>query len=236
MALLEVNGLRAGYSRIEVLHGLDLEVAADDYVAVVGANGAGKTTLLKSISGTVQVRGGVLRFDGADLRARPAHKVPALGIAHVPEGRQIFPALTVRDNLMAGAWLRRDRAERQETTEMVYSLFPRLKERAAQLAGTLSGGEQQMVAVARALMLRPRLIMLDEPSQGLAPKVVGEMYEQLAVVHAAGTAILLVEQNTTVALKYAHRAYVMEHGRITMSGDSAELRGSDEIRKAYLGI
>jgi branched-chain amino acid transport system ATP-binding protein len=236
MALLDVNGVRAGYGRIEVLHGLDLEVAADDYVAVVGANGAGKTTLLKAISGTVQVHGGTLRFDGADLRARPAHKVPALGIAHVPEGRQIFPALTVRDNLMAGAWLRRDRAERQQTIDMVYSLFPRLKERTAQLAGTLSGGEQQMVAVGRALMLRPRLIMLDEPSQGLAPKVVGEMYEQLAAVHASGTAILLVEQNTTVALKYARRAYVMEHGRITMSGDSAELRGSDEIRKAYLGI
>jgi branched-chain amino acid transport system ATP-binding protein len=236
MALLHVNGLRAGYGRIEVLHGLDMEVCADDYVTVVGANGAGKTTLLKSISGTVQVRGGELRFDGADLRARPAHKVPALGIAHVPEGRQIFPALTVRDNLMAGAWLRRDRAARQETIDMVYSLFPRLKERTAQLAGTLSGGEQQMVAVGRALMLRPRLMMLDEPSQGLAPKVVGEMYEQLAAVHASGTAILLVEQNTTVALKYAHRAYVMEHGRITISGDSAELRGSDEIRKAYLGI
>jgi branched-chain amino acid transport system ATP-binding protein len=236
MALLDVNGVRAGYGRIEVLHGLDLEVSADDYVAVVGANGAGKTTLLKAVSGTVQVHGGTLRFDGADLRARPAHKVPALGIAHVPEGRQIFPALTVRDNLMAGAWLRRDRAERQQTIDMVYSLFPRLKERTAQLAGTLSGGEQQMVAVGRALMLRPRLIMLDEPSQGLAPKVVGEMYEQLAAVHASGTAILLVEQNTTVALKYARRAYVMEHGRITMSGDSAQLRGSDEIRKAYLGI
>jgi len=236
MTLLEINGLTAGYGRIEVLHGLDLAVAQDDYVAVVGANGAGKTTLLKAISGTVGVHGGTLRFDGVDLRSRPAHKVPALGIAHVPEGRQLFPGLTVRDNLMTGAWLRRDQAQRRETIDMVYALFPRLKERSTQSAGTLSGGEQQMLAVGRALMLQPRLIMLDEPSQGLAPKVVGEMYEQLATVHRSGTAILLVEQNTTAALKYAHRAYVIEHGRITMSGDSEQLRGSDEIRKAYLGI
>jgi branched-chain amino acid transport system ATP-binding protein len=215
---------------------VSLTVDSDDYIAVVGANGAGKTTLLKAISGTVAVSGGQLRFDGQDLRARPAHKIPALGIAHVPEGRQVFPQLTVLDNLMAGAWLRRERTQRAETLDLIYSLFPRLKERASQFAGTLSGGEQQMVAVGRALMLRPRLIVLDEPSQGLAPKVVGEMYERLAAVHEAGTAILLVEQNTTVALKYARRAYVMEHGRITLSGPSTELRGSDEIRKAYLGM
>lgn len=236
MGLLEVEDLEAGYGRIKVLHKVSLCVNSDDYVAVVGANGAGKTTLLKSISGTVTVSGGRLVFDGADLRSRQAHKIPALGIAHVPEGRQIFPRLTVLDNLMAGAWLRRDRHQRAETLDLVYALFPRLKERSTQFAGTLSGGEQQMVAVGRALMLRPRLIVLDEPSQGLAPKVVGEMYERLAAVHEAGTSILLVEQNTTVALKYARRAYVMEHGRITLSGPSAELRGSDEIRKAYLGM
>ncbi len=236
MSGLVISDLRAGYGRTEVLHGLSLQVRPTDYIAVVGANGAGKTTLLKAISGTVAVHGGSLNLDGQNLRSRPAHKVPALGIAHVPEGRQIFPALTVLDNLVAGAWLRRDRAERQETLDRVYMLFPRLKERSAQMAGTLSGGEQQMVAVGRALMLRPRLIMLDEPSQGLAPKLVGEMYEQLQVVHAVGTAILLVEQNTTAALKYAHHAYVMEHGRITIDGSCAELRGSDEIRKAYLGI
>lgn len=236
MSGLAVTDLCAGYGRIEVLRDLTLNVGPGDYVAVVGANGAGKTTLLKTISGTVRARSGKVELDGEDVLRRPAHKVPALGVAHVPEGRQIFPALSVLDNLLAGAWLRKDRGEREESLEQVYRLFPRLKERSSQLAGTLSGGEQQMVAVGRALMLRPRLIMLDEPSQGLAPKLVGEMYDQLAAVHAAGTAILLVEQNTTAALKYAHHAYVMEHGRITMDGPCEELRGSDEIRKAYLGI
>jgi branched-chain amino acid transport system ATP-binding protein len=234
--VLEITELQAAYGNIEVLHGVSLSVASEDYVAVVGANGAGKTTLLKSISGTVTVTGGELLFDAHNIRRTPDYRVPALGIAHVPEGRQIFPALSVLDNLMTGAWLTKDKSERKETLDQVYSLFPRLKERTTQAAGTLSGGEQQMVAVGRALMLRPKLIMLDEPSQGLAPKLVGEMYEQLAEVHAAGTGILLVEQNTNAALKYAERAYVMEQGRITMEGSSEELRGSDEIRKAYLGI
>ena len=233
---LEINELQAGYGNIEILHKVSLVVGDGDYVAVVGANGAGKSTLLKSISGTVQVQGGSIQFDGNDLRARPAHKVPELRIAHVPEGRQIFPELSVLDNLMAGAWLVRDKALRAQTLDEVYSLFPRLKERATQFAGTLSGGEQQMVAVGRALMLRPKLIMLDEPSQGLAPKLVVEMYQQLAEVHALGASVLLVEQNTTAALTYAKRAYVMEQGRIVTSGSSEELRGSDEIRKAYLGI
>lgn len=236
MSLLEIRDLRAGYGNIEVLHGISLSVASEDYVAVLGANGAGKTTLLRAISGTLDSIRGVIRFNGHDLRARQPHEIPALGIAHVPEGRQLFPGLTVRDNLIVGAWLRRDRAQRRESMEMIYTLFPRLKERSNQLAGTLSGGEQQMLAVGRALMLRPRLLMLDEPSQGLAPKIVRQLYEQLALVHAAGTAILLVEQNTVAALTYARRAYVLEQGRITLSGDSADLRGSDEIRKAYLGI
>ena len=233
---LEISELQAGYGNIEILHKVSLVVDDGDYVAVVGANGAGKSTLLKSISGTVQVQGGSIRFDGNDLRSRPAHKVPELRIAHVPEGRQIFPALSVLDNLMAGAWLVRDKALRAETLDQVYSLFPRLAERATQLAGTLSGGEQQMVAVGRALMLRPKLIMLDEPSQGLAPKLVTEMYQQLAQVHALGASVLLVEQNTTAALTYAKRAYVMEQGRIVTSGSSDQLRGSEQIRKAYLGI
>jgi branched-chain amino acid transport system ATP-binding protein len=236
MVALEVSNLRAGYGNVEILHGISLHVGAGDYVAVIGANGAGKSTLLKAISGTVDVRGGTLRFNGQDLRARASHQVPALGIAHVPEGRQIFPALSVHDNLMTGAWLRRSREERQRSLEQVHSLFPRLRERSAQMAGTLSGGEQQMVAVGRALMLQPNMIMLDEPSQGLAPKLVGEMYERLAEVHASGTTILLVEQNTTAALKYAHSAYVMEHGRISLSGASEDLRGSDQIRRAYLGM
>ena len=233
---LEITDLQSGYGNIEVLHKISLTVDDGDYVAVVGANGAGKTTLLKSISGTVRAKGGSIVFDGNDLLARPAHKVPQLLIAHVPEGRQIFPALSVYDNLMAGAWLVKDKDQRAQTLGEVYDLFPRLKERSVQMAGTLSGGEQQMVAVGRALMLRPKLIMLDEPSQGLAPKLVTEMYQQLAEVHGLGTSVLLVEQNTTAALKYAKRAYVMEQGRITMSGSSEELRGSEEIRKAYLGI
>lgn len=236
MTALEVNELCAGYGNVEILHGISLQVDAGDYVTVVGANGAGKTTMLKAISGTVSVRTGTLTFNGEDLRSRSSYDVPKLGIAHVPEGRQIFPGLSVHDNLMAGAWLRRNRDERQEALEQVHSLFPRLKERSSQMAGTLSGGEQQMVAVGRAMMLKPAMIMLDEPSQGLAPKLVGEMYERLAEVHASGTTILLVEQNTTVALKYARLAYVMEHGRIALSGTSEELRGSDEIRQAYLGM
>lgn len=233
---LRIENLQAGYGNIEILHKVSLTVNDGDYVAVVGANGAGKSTLLKAISRTVQSHGGTIEFDDVDLRARPAHKVPELRIAHVPEGRQIFPELSVLDNLITGAWLVRDKTARAQTLEEVYSLFPRLKERSGQAAGTLSGGEQQMVAVGRALMLRPKLIMLDEPSQGLAPKLVTEMYQQLAQVHALGTSVLLVEQNTTAALKYAKHAYVMEQGRIVTSGTSEELRGSDEIRKAYLGI
>lgn len=233
---LEISDLQAGYGNIEILHKVSLVVDEGDYVAVVGANGVGKSTLLKAISGTVKVTGGSIHFDGSDLRSRPAHKVPELRIAHVPEGRQIFPELSVVDNLMAGAWLVRDKGQRVETLDQVYSLFPRLKERGTQVAGTLSGGEQQMLAVGRALMLRPKLIMLDESSQGLAPKLVVEMYQQLAEVHALGASVLLVEQNTTAALKYAKRAYVMDQGRIVMSGSSEELRGSEEIRKAYLGM
>lgn len=233
---LRIDNLQAGYGNIEILHKVSLTVDEGDYVAVVGANGAGKSTLLKAISRTVQSTGGSIEFGGVDLRARPAHKVPELKIAHVPEGRQLFPELSVLENLIAGAWLVKDKTDRAQALDEVYSLFPRLKERSSQAAGTLSGGEQQMVAVGRALMLKPKLLMLDEPSQGLAPKLVTEMYQQLAQVHALGTSVLLIEQNTTAALKYATRAYVMEQGRIVNSGTAEELRGSDEIRKAYLGI
>ncbi|MGB3413466.1 MAG: ABC transporter ATP-binding protein, partial [Microbacteriaceae bacterium] len=207
-----------------------------DYVAVVGANGAGKSTMLKAISGLVRANSGSITFDGTELTKVQAHKVPSYGIAHVPEGRQIFPELSVLDNLMTGAWLVKDKAQRQESLETLYELFPRLKERSSQAAGTLSGGEQQMVAVGRALMLKPKLIMLDEPSQGLAPKLVSEMYEQLSQVRKLGTSILLIEQNTTAALKYSSTAYILEHGRITQSGKSEDLRGSDAVRKAYLGM
>ncbi|TAN30957.1 MAG: ABC transporter ATP-binding protein [Castellaniella sp.] len=233
---LEINELHAGYGKIEALHGISLKVEDGDYVAVVGANGAGKSTLLKAISGTVQVFGGTISFDGNLLTKMPAHKIPECRIAHVPEGRQIFPGLSVFDNLMIGAWLVKDHDQRSQRLSLIYDLFPRLKERSSQLAGTLSGGEQQMVAVGRALMLGPKLIMLDEPSQGLAPKLVNEMYEQLKQVHKLGTSVLLVEQNTTSALKYSTRAYVMERGRIILSGLSEELRNKEEIRRAYLGI
>lgn len=233
---LEITNLRAGYGKIEALHGVSLDVADGDYVAVVGANGAGKSTLLKAISGTVQTFGGNVSFNGERLTKLPAYKIPARRIAHVPEGRQIFPGLSVFDNLMMGGWLVREEERRVRRLGLIYDLFPRLKERSAQMAGTLSGGEQQMVAVGRALMLEPALIMLDEPSQGLAPKLVSEMYVQLGQVHQLGTSILLVEQNTTVALKYSRKAYVMERGEIVLSGLSEELRDREEIRRAYLGI
>lgn len=233
---LEITDLRAGYGKIEVLHGISLEVADGDYVAVVGANGAGKSTLLKAISGTVQTFGGSISFNGERLTKLPPYKIPARRIAHVPEGRQIFPGLSVFDNLMMGGWLVPEEQRRMRRLGLIYDLFPRLKERSTQMAGTLSGGEQQMVAVGRALMLEPALIILDEPSQGLAPKLVSEMYVQLGQVHQLGMSVLLVEQNTTVALKYSRKAYVMERGKIVSSGLSEELRDREEIRRAYLGI
>lgn len=233
---LEIRDLRSGYGKIEVLHGISLDVAEGDYVAVVGANGAGKTTLLKTISGTVSAFGGTVSYAGQRLTDIPAHKIPACRIAHVPEGRQIFPGLSVLDNLLMGAWLVPEEERRTHQLKLIYELFPRLKERSSQMAGTLSGGEQQMVAVGRALMLEPTLIMLDEPSQGLAPKLVNEMYVQLEQVHQLGTSVLLVEQNTTVALKYSRSAYVLERGEIVLTGLSEELRDREEIRRAYLGI
>ncbi len=235
-ALLRTEGLCSGYGRATVLRGVDLAVGAGEFVAVIGANGAGKTTLMRTISGVLRPSAGSITFEGHDLARLPAHEVPALGIGHVPEGRQIFPQLSVRENLLLGAYVRRDRRHREVQLELVLELFPRLRERFGQAGGTLSGGEQQMLAVGRALMLEPKLLMLDEPSQGLAPKVVGEMYEKLGEIHARGTTIILVEQNVTAALRYAARAYVLEHGRVVLEGSSAELRGNDEIRRAYLGV
>lgn len=236
MALLSTEDLRSGYGRVEVLRGVSMAVDAGEFVSVIGANGAGKTTLLRTLSGVVRPRGGRVTFDGKDLTALAAHRVPTLGIAHVPEGRQVFPKLSVRENLLVGAYINGDRDSRERQLELVLQLFSRLRERLAQAAGTLSGGEQQMLALGRALMLEPKLIMLDEPSQGLAPKVVSEMYEKLKEVHASGTTILLVEQNVTAALRYASRAYVLEHGRVSLEGTSEELRSNDEVRRAYLGV
>jgi branched-chain amino acid transport system ATP-binding protein len=234
--LLSASGLCSGYGRVTVLRGVDLAVRAGEFVAVIGANGAGKTTLLRTISGILRPSAGRVVFEGRDLARIPAHRIPALGIAHVPEGRQVFPQLSVRENLLLGAYLRRDRAHREARMAFVLDLFPRLHERLGQAGGTLSGGEQQMLAVGRALMLEPRLLMLDEPSQGLAPRVVGELYGKLGEIHALGTTIVLVEQNLTAALRHADRAYVLEHGRVVLEGPTAELEGNDEIRRAYLGV
>lgn len=236
MALLAVENLCSGYDDLEILHNISLHVEENEFVGVFGANGAGKTTFLRTISGIVKSRQGKILFEGEDLTEVPAHKIPSRGIAHVPEGRQVFPRLSVRENLLIGAYLRRNRAFRDERMEFVFNLFPRLKERQHQLAGTMSGGEQQMLAVGRALMLKPKLLMLDEPAQGLAPKVAMEMYEKFLDIHASGTSILLVEQSVAVALKYTQRAYVFERGRIQLEGASAEMQNNDEVRRTYLGI
>lgn len=236
MSLLETKELCSGYGKIQILHGINIVVNEGEFVSIIGANGAGKTTFLRTISGIVSHKGGSITFEGKNLLETQSHHIPALGIAHVPEGRQIFPQLTVRDNLLVGAYLNRNSELRDKQLNMVLGLFPRLKERLSQLAGTMSGGEQQMLAVSRALMFAPKLLMLDEPSQGLAPKIVGEMYEKLQEIHLNGTTILLVEQNITAALRYSARSYVFKNGRVSLEGKSGELKENEEIRRAYLGI
>lgn len=233
--LLAVSGLKAGYGAVDVLHDVDISVGAGEFVCVIGANTAGKSTLLRTVSGLVACRGSI-RFDGTELVGRPAHAIPALGIAHVPEGRHVFPEMTVEENVMLGAYSVRASRDLAERREAVLTMFPRLRERIGQLAGTLSGGEQQMVAIGRALMLKPRLLLLDEPSHGLAPKIVDELHDTFLAVSRTGTAILLVEQNTTLALSVASRGYVLESGRVVLSGTSAELSGNDAVRSAYLGL
>jgi branched-chain amino acid transport system ATP-binding protein len=202
---------------------------------VIGANTAGKSTLLRTISGLVSARGSI-RFDGTELVGRPSHAIPTLGIAHVPEGRHVFPEMTVEENVMLGAYAVRTASDLAVRRDRVLTMFPRLRERLGQLAGTLSGGEQQMVAIGRALMLQPRLLLLDEPSHGLAPKIVDELHDTFLAVSRTGTSILLVEQNTTLALSVAARGYVLESGRVVLSGTSAELSGNDAVRSAYLGL
>jgi branched-chain amino acid transport system ATP-binding protein len=234
--LLEIKGLRAGYGETEVLHGIDLTLSEGEFVCIIGANTAGKSTILRSISRQVPHTSGTLSFAGTDLLRRLPHEVPKLGIAHVPEGRQIFSDLTVQENLLLGAFTARKAPDLQERLDEILKLFPRLRERFGQSAGTLSGGEQQMVAVGRALMLRPKLLLLDEPSHGLAPKVVEEMHDAFVKIHAQGTSILLVEQNVSLALDVAKRGYVLEAGRITLQGSSAELNQNPAVREAYLGI
>lgn len=233
--LLVVEGVRAGYGPIEALQGVALEVGEGEVVALVGANGAGKTTTLLVISGIVRARAGRVLWEGREIQNRPAHEIVRSGIGHVPEGRRIFPRLTVRENLEMGAYGRRDRAGVRADFERVYGLFPVLRERGGQLGGTLSGGEQQMLAVARALMARPRLLLLDEPSLGLAPLVARRIFEVLGELHRAGTSILLVEQNARAALGLAGRGYVLESGRVAMNGPARELLRDPRVRTAYLG-
>ena len=234
--LLTVTGLRAGYGEADVLHGIDLRVGAGEYVCVIGANTAGKSTILRAISGVIPRAVGSILFAGTDLMRLKAHEVPTLGIAHVPEGRQVFPHMTVEENLLLGAFTKRDAAGLPQRLARVLDVFPRLSERRQQLAGTLSGGEQQMVAVGRALMLEPTLLMLDEPSHGLAPKVIEEMYRAFGRIHAEGAAILVVEQNTAMALAHAARGYLIERGAIALHGSVESLSSNPGVRAAYLGL
>jgi branched-chain amino acid transport system ATP-binding protein len=231
MTLLEVTGLTAGYGRVEVLHGVDVAVGPGEIVALVGLNGAGKTTLLRSISGQVPARGGLIRFAGADITRQPVESVVRRGLAHVPEGRRLFAGLSVRDNLRLGGW-----ATRSADLDRVVGLFPQLAGRLPQVAGTLSGGEQQMCAIARGLMNRPKLIMIDELSLGLAPLVVDEILARLPDIAAAGTAVLLVEQDVETALTVSTRGYVLETGTIAVTGPSPQLRADPRIQRAYLGL
>jgi branched-chain amino acid transport system ATP-binding protein len=234
--VLELRGVTAGYGHFTALWDVSLRVADGEAVAVVGPNGAGKTTLMRVISGLIAPRAGDLVLEGVSLRGRPAHEIVACGIAHVPEGRRIFPGLTVADNLRMGAFLPRARREFAESLDRVHALFPVLAERRAQRAGSLSGGEQQMLALGRALMSRPRLILLDEPSMGLAPVMVLRLFDLIRRVRAEGYTILVVEQNVRQVLKLVDRAYLLEVGRIKMEGRAEALSEQDFVRKAYVGL
>ncbi|MCD6462346.1 MAG: ABC transporter ATP-binding protein [Thermotogae bacterium] len=234
--MLEVEDLHVYYGAIHALKGISLKVPKGAIITLIGANGAGKTTTLTTIAGLVKARSGRIKFMGEDITNKPPHTVTQMGIAMVPEGRRIFPNLTVYENLMMGAYTRKDREGIQEDLEWVFQLFPRLKERLTQLGGTLSGGEQQMLAISRALMSRPKLLMMDEPSLGLAPLLVMEVFDVIKKINGEGTTILLVEQNAMGALKTAHYGYVLETGKIVLEGPTDELLQNEEVKKAYLGV
>ena len=233
--MLRLEGVEAGYGDVTAVRAVSLEVRAGEIVALIGANGSGKTTTLRAVSGLLPLRQGRVELDGRRIDGLGPAAIVAAGVAHVPEGRQLFPTMTVRENLELGARTAEGRARRPETLTRVFALFPRLAERQQQLAGTLSGGEQQMVAIGRALMARPRLLMLDEPSLGLAPVVVGTIFANLGAINRDGLTILLVEQNVLRALRLSHRAYVLENGTITLAGPSPTLLADERIRRAYLG-
>ena len=234
--LLEVRDLTTAYQGLVAIQGVSLEVAAGEIVAVAGANGAGKSTLLKTIAGSERSRSGAVTFDGKRIDALPGHDITRAGIAYVPENRRLFPRLSVRDNLRLGSYLYRGETDREEPLERVFALFPRLKERLPQRAETLSGGEQQMLAISRALMTRPRLLMLDEPSQGIAPKLVDEIFDAVVAIRKAGTTVLVVEQRLSEVLAIADRGYVLQTGRVVISGQAREILDHTDVRKAYLGV
>ena len=235
MAMLEVKDLHVYYGVIQALKGISFEVNQGEVIALIGANGAGKTTTLQTLTGLLSAKEGSVVFEGKDITRVPAHKIVEMGIAHVPEGRRVFSDLSVYENLIMGAYTRKDKAEIQESLAGVYKRFPRLEERKGQRAGTLSGGEQQMLAMGRALMAKPKLLLLDEPSMGLAPILVKEIFNIIEEINKAGTTVLLVEQNAKMALSIAHRAYVLETGKVVMSGTGEELAKSSDVQKAYLG-
>ena len=236
MALLDVDGIDVFYGRVQALRHVSLTVDAGEIVALIGSNGAGKTTTLRTISGLMHPVSGKITFDGRDLTTVKAHEIVRYGICQSPEGRRLFPRMIVYDNLMMGTYARKDRSRIQDDIARVYQLFPRLKERTKQLAGTLSGGEQQMLAIGRALMAHPKVLMLDEPSLGLAPILVETIFGVLADINAQGTPILLVEQNASKALEVAHRAYVLETGVVVQTGTGKELLSSPDVQRAYLGM
>lgn len=235
MAMLEIKDLEVYYGMIQAIKGVSFEVNEGEVIALIGANGAGKTTILHTVTGLLEAKKGTVAFDGKDITKVPAHKIVSMGMAHVPEGRRVFANLTVYQNLKMGAYTRKDKTEIEETLENVYKRFPRLKERHNQLSGTLSGGEQQMLAMGRALMSHPRLLLMDEPSMGLSPIFVNEIFDIIKEVSAGGTTVLLVEQNAKKALSISDRGYVLETGKIVLEGKSEELLNNDSIRKAYLG-
>lgn len=235
MALLEIKDLEVNYGVIKAIKGVSFDVNEGEIIALIGANGAGKTTILHTITGLIQAKKGSIVFDGKELTKTPPHKIVSMGMAHVPEGRRIFQQLSVLENLKLGAYTRKDKSEIASTLKMVYERFPRLEERKNQVAGTLSGGEQQMLAMGRALMSKPRIILMDEPSMGLSPLLVSEIFDIIKVINGSGTTVLLVEQNAKKALSIADRAYVLETGKITLSGDAKDLINDESVKKAYLG-
>lgn len=235
MAMLEIKNLEVYYGVIRAIKGISFEVNEGEVIALIGANGAGKTTTLQTITGMLKPKSGEIIFEGTDITKIPGHKIVSMGMAHVPEGRRVFAQLSVYENLKLGAYTRKDKNEIEESLEKIYQSFPRLKERRNQLAGTLSGGEQQMLAMGRALMSKPKIVLMDEPSMGLSPILVEEIFKIIRDISASGTTVLLVEQNAKKALEIADRGYVLETGNIVLSGDAKDMMNNDSIRKAYLG-